>query len=109
MIGPLSVCWLALCLIGSAGVALAQPPEIPVGIWVNSQNYAGFDAACRLPDGSVVTCKVTIELHRQCWPAPATRPECERADINGDGEANIRDYSIFLKWYGKVCSEVDDE
>ena len=100
---------LLTLLLTTATVAAAQLPEIPSGVWINSQNWTGFDAACLLPDGRVVTCKVTIELHRQCWSDPAARPECERADINGDGKVNIQDYSVFLKWYGQVCSEVSDE
>lgn len=96
-------------LIGATSIALAQTPEIPVGVWVNSQNFASFDAACRLPDGSVTTCKVTIELHRQCWPDPATRPDCERADTNNDGAVGMGDISLVYQFYGKVCDELHDQ
>jgi len=93
-------------LIGVAGVAIAQPPEIPASVWMSDQQWAGFDAACRLPDGTVQTCAVTIDLRRQCWPDPATRPDCERADTDGNGAVGLTDLSVVYRFYGQTCSEV---
>ena len=53
----------------------------------------------------------------ECWeyvilpwkPATEGISDCERADINQDGERDFADWIIFNQHFGKVCSEVDAE
>jgi hypothetical protein len=55
-------------------------------------------------------------------PEPSEPTDCEQADLNGDGEVNMKDsiimsqgmlnlttYTLLRKFWGVVCSEVDTD
>jgi hypothetical protein len=97
---------LTLALLLLASPALAQPLDPPAGL-SEARRYVAYDALWPMEDGIKEVTLYVVPKHQCCLCEE--RPECERADIDGDGVVELTDMVILHRWFGQTCSEVSDE